>query len=265
MMNGPKFSPTPSFKLFLFLLFPIALGSCKTKSFYQVNEVRNEDQDERMVFENEDLRVEYFLWGEGGNYYFKIKNKNPKSYIWIDSKNSNIVQNGEAASYYDKISIVKKYKKRKRELGEDVIISEREVEVKKGEQRYISLPPESEKLFNQGQISEEPLPALDVDSINTDSLNRYDLTFDKTNSPLKVRNFIYYYKDKDHDKSYVLKNSFYLAEVDLVNEKERKFAQNKYYYHKSETTATFFGAFAGLVGVVGGSAGLIALIAVALS
>lgn len=79
----------------------MAFTSCKS-SFYQVYDVNSsslKQQDNSMVYENNDLKVMYNLWGKNGEVGFIVQNKTDKN-LYVDLNQTFFVLNGEALDYY---------------------------------------------------------------------------------------------------------------------------------------------------------------------
>jgi len=99
------------------LLAPIiffGLTSCKSTEFYQFFKVNSTNGFSRnsksLVFEDENCRVIYDFWWNGGNAGFKIYNKTDEN-IYINMNESFFISNGNAYDYYlnSKTSYSKSY------------------------------------------------------------------------------------------------------------------------------------------------------------
>ena len=79
----------------------LCVTSCKSP-FYQVYEVGTDNlrqQDNSLVYENEDCKVLYNLWSNEGEIKFAIFNKTDKD-IFVNLGQSFFVKNGLATDYY---------------------------------------------------------------------------------------------------------------------------------------------------------------------
>ena len=89
--------------LFFAALITITLASCRTSSFYQVYKVTPDDKitlkENHLVYEDENCKVSYDLWDQGGNIGFAFQNKTDK-YIFLNLEESFFILNGIASNYY---------------------------------------------------------------------------------------------------------------------------------------------------------------------
>lgn len=86
------------------VLITISLASCKSITYYQVYKAEPDNNvsvtsNNKLEYEDENCRISYNLWSNGGNMGFKIFNKTDKNLI-IDLGNSFFIRNGEAYDYY---------------------------------------------------------------------------------------------------------------------------------------------------------------------
>ncbi len=91
-------------KVLMFAIAVIALASCSNKlpMFYQVYEVASPDvktTPDVMVYENQDCRITYNLWANGGNLSFMIQNMTGKD-LYLVMPRSFFILNGVASDYY---------------------------------------------------------------------------------------------------------------------------------------------------------------------
>jgi len=89
--------------VFYLALITIMLTSCVTTSFYQVYSVKpiNESvsKSDLLFFEDENCKITYDLWANGGNIGFNFYNKS-NSKIHIKLNESNFIFNGYAYDYF---------------------------------------------------------------------------------------------------------------------------------------------------------------------
>ena len=84
------------------VIIVVLLSSCAT-TFYQVykttatNKMANKDN--QLVYEDENCKVSYNLWGEGGNIGFRFFNKTDKN-ISLNLEESFFILNGISYNYY---------------------------------------------------------------------------------------------------------------------------------------------------------------------
>ncbi|MEX0596047.1 MAG: hypothetical protein WD512_06055, partial [Candidatus Paceibacterota bacterium] len=91
-------------KLFYTLAISVFVSSCAT-TFYQVYEttpVQSEDylvKDDSIIYEDENCKVTYNFWSDGGNIGFEFYNKTDESII-LNMEESFFIKNGIAYNYY---------------------------------------------------------------------------------------------------------------------------------------------------------------------
>ena len=89
----------------LVMLLAALLSSCAS-TYYQVYETRPlpgtqvERGDGVLVYEDENCRVLYDFWTDGGNAGFAIYNKTGEN-LYVDKSESFFVKNGTAKNYYE--------------------------------------------------------------------------------------------------------------------------------------------------------------------
>ena len=81
----------------------LLLSSCATPSFYQVYNVKSNQKTitktDNLVYEDENCKISYNLWADGGNIGFDIYNKTDNK-IYVNLNESNFILNGFAYDYY---------------------------------------------------------------------------------------------------------------------------------------------------------------------
>ena len=85
----------------------MVLTSACNKTFYQMYETTSEDVNERenyFVYENDDLKISYDLWGENGELRFLIENKTEKN-LYINKRESFFIVNGIAKDYFQNLTV----------------------------------------------------------------------------------------------------------------------------------------------------------------
>lgn len=88
-------------KVAMALVIGLCVTSCKSY-FYQVYDVSSNNlkqQDNSLVYENEDCKVLYNLWSNNGQLKFAFLNKTDKD-IFVNMGQSFYVVNGQAVDYY---------------------------------------------------------------------------------------------------------------------------------------------------------------------
>ena len=81
----------------------LLLSSCATTSFYQVYNVKSAQEtiikSDNLFFEDENCKITYNLWANGGNIGFSFYNKTNEK-IYVNLNESNFILNGFAYDYY---------------------------------------------------------------------------------------------------------------------------------------------------------------------
>ncbi|MFC2128483.1 hypothetical protein ACFLRR_01275 [Bacteroidota bacterium] len=89
--------------LFLVALFALILSSCFPTSYFQVYKVKPTDKTtlygNNMIYEDENCKVFYNLWNDGGNIGFRFYNKTDKN-IYLNLEESFFILNGMANNYF---------------------------------------------------------------------------------------------------------------------------------------------------------------------
>jgi hypothetical protein len=81
----------------------LLMSSCATTSFYQVYNVKPTNESitnvEELFFEDDNCKISYNLWGNGGNIGFNFYNKTDKN-VYVRLNESNFILNGFAYDYF---------------------------------------------------------------------------------------------------------------------------------------------------------------------
>ena len=89
--------------LLLLGLITILFASCTSSAYYQVYKTAYSDKlsikDNELVYEDDNCKVFYNLWTEGGDIGFKLYNKTDKN-IYLNLEESFFILNGIAYDYY---------------------------------------------------------------------------------------------------------------------------------------------------------------------
>lgn len=92
------------FKNFLYTIsIVLIMSSCAKTSFYQVYNVKPNQETitkaETLIFEDENCKISYDLWENGGDVGFDIYNKTEEK-IYVNLNESHFILNGFAYDYY---------------------------------------------------------------------------------------------------------------------------------------------------------------------
>ena len=83
-------------------VFGLVLASCNQSAYYQVYDVEANNlrqKENSLVYENEDCKVLYNLWSDGGDIRFAFHNKTDKD-IFINMGQTFFIVNGQAKDYF---------------------------------------------------------------------------------------------------------------------------------------------------------------------
>ena len=252
--------------LFLAVVATTILSSC-SPTYYQVYEVKSnalKQSDNSLVYENEDLKVLYNLWGAGGTVNFIVQNKTDRD-LFLDMGQSFLIFNGEASDYFQNreytntISMTTSASygvslfsatagfwpntylvpgtqslMAKAMKGSSKSVTTKEKEI-------VCIPANSFKCIKGETVSQNYLVTCDK-KIDYPSRSAVVATYTEANSPSKLRNRISYSFDKNGKGLRQIENDFYLsgitnyskkAAIETVKEKvgcSEIFSRNTYYF-----------------------------------
>jgi hypothetical protein len=90
-------------KIFCVLVTAILISSCATTTFYQVYNVKPVNESitnvEDLFFEDDNCKISYNLWENGGNIGFNFYNKTDKN-VYVRLNESSFILNGFAYDYF---------------------------------------------------------------------------------------------------------------------------------------------------------------------
>jgi hypothetical protein len=206
--------------LILFTLL-IALNGCFAYDNIQVQELRKDDNSENLIFENNDLKISYFVWGQYGQLKTFIYNKSD-SIIKIDLELSHFVENGFAYPFMNNAitsytsSVDNKYVENSL-VGNTLLTNTYSNGIKITNQTIptnsIYIPPKSTKVFNLftfGSIYSNCNLKKATDSSS--------LTFNQSNSPFNYRTLFYYSFNKSESNIQKFENNFWTSKISNLSE-----------------------------------------------
>ncbi len=239
--------------LFLTVLISVSLTSCVSTSFFQVYKATPSDQlvmkDNSIVYEDDNCKVTYNLWSNGGDSGFQFFNKTDKT-IYLNLEESFFIINGLSYNYYrnriftnsksaaattsnyittstsvtglnfldlaqtDKIS----------ETNAADLITASGYSVAYTEEKNVCIPSKTFKIISEYTINESLFRDCDLFKFPT----RKQITtksFTKEQSPLVFSNRIAYSVGKN-DNLIKFENEFYVTEIS--NYPENEFIEWKY-------------------------------------
>ena len=247
-------------KNIIFLSLILLFSSCSTL-YYQVYTGKSDnvkEQNNALVYENDDCQIIYNLWSDGGRSGFIFFNKTDKN-IFVDLNKCFFIKNNKAYDYFlnrssalSQTNEIMAYGSASLKFGEyfdadkytfinsiydpEIISRSASVAKTKGasssftkgisykEKDIICIPPKSFKEINEYFISNE---VLIEDGKMFPKKEPYKFTFDELSTPLKFSNVICYFMDNNND--YIINNDFY---VESIENHSKKSAIKKEIYQK---------------------------------
>ena len=196
--------------LLLTVLTSFLLTSCVSTNFVQVYKAMPSDklvmQDDRIVYEDDNCKVTYYLWSEGGNIGFQFFNKTDKN-IYVKLEESFFILNGIAHNYY-----------------KNRVFTNLDSSISYNEEKDVCIPPNTSKNISEYNINESLFRDCDLFKFPTKK-QITTKSFTKEQSPLVFSNRISYSVGKN-DNLIKFENEFYVTEIS--NYPENEFIEWKY-------------------------------------
>lgn len=248
--------------LVLILLSVFTLISCST--YYQVYSIAPDDDmgiaNDFIIYENDECKVVYDLWEEGGNIGFAFINKTDEN-IFINLDECFFILNGHARDYYKdrkysasaeaaiSLAYIDNFSIKLTGLNTYDLIQSNQIsltdEVKTGvkigydtaysEKRIVCIPPNSFKLFFEYNINKTFYDLCDFNKYPSPK-NIESRTFSEETSPISFSNVISYSRSKleTRDKT-IVHNKFIVSEI--TNYPESEMFEYKYEMHCGEQSS----------------------------
>lgn len=216
---------------FLLLLFvAVFLTSCG--SYVQVFETETTNAsvtENKYIFENDSIKVEYDFWADQGIMQFTIFNKLNKP-IYIDWKKSSYVNDGVKLNYWEDSEVIKSVGSMSTigYLGRYTLknfsfytsTTESSSVVTKSE-RITFIPPKStfkKSSFKLLPIKKLPIRNYDWEELphikdNGKTIKTMVVNYNKGNSPLTFRNFFTFSTTESFEKEVYVDNEFYVSKL----------------------------------------------------
>lgn len=229
------------------LLIAILLTSCVSNSYFQVYKVAPSDKlvvnDSLIFYEDDNCKVSYNLWDEGGNVGFQFFNKTDKA-IYLNLEESFFILNGVSYNYYRNRVFtsstssgtttsrgVTATKSITGVNNSDLIQTNRisatnavglmtssGFSVSYNEEKIVCIPSKTSKIISEYNINESLF--RDCDLFKYPSRNQIKTkTFTKAQSPLVFSNRIAYTIGKN-DNLIKFENEFFVTEISNYPESE---------------------------------------------
>ncbi len=239
-------------RILILAFIVMSLTSCMSWKT-QLSTVSSDVVDEKLIFENEDVKLKYSFWDEGGKLGFTVENKTDGP-IFIDWTHCNFIFNGYAYDFY---SNEEKVDLRTIGVYNTTSVSSTysyDLHVTKSKQwskGTVTKDKESTQIPPNSQIQAKII-GLDFPWLK---IENGEINFPKDNSPLTVRNYLSYSKNSDLTELNYVDNEFWVSSTiqakgnlaDLVINEDQ-------FYNKSEYLDTKKTAIG-----VGGSAAVVVL------
>ncbi|GAB1371286.1 hypothetical protein MASR1M45_13480 [Candidatus Kapaibacterium sp.] len=227
-------------------------------SFYQVLEFESDNvkSNEKVLFyENNDIRIEYNLWSLYGTTTFSIFNKSSEDII-VDLSKSHFILNDFAQTYYQSRTFINSssssigYTSQANKSQTELLLSnlfqtnsnslgsvsqyQNSTSVSIIEEKEIIIPSKSYKIFNGFNIANDPIRSCNIlrfpksnrkwdNSKKTYVVQKSPeamINYDKSQSPIKVKNIICYTKNKNQNIN--IENEFWVKNIRNVNNSDFK-------------------------------------------
>jgi hypothetical protein len=206
------------------LLLTIILTSCASKNYYQVykaNAEKGKPEANGIVFEDDNCRVVYNLWKDGGDIGFGIQNKTSKD-LTLDLTKTFFVINGIAYEYFQNRVFSKSsiflaasstystpYSRYRNTITSVGGTSSSSHGTSYAEKPKLTIPPMTMVLVSEFNITEYRYINCDLRKFPSKKEIK-TLRFEKENSPFIFNNLITYSTATDTIR---LENNFYISEI----------------------------------------------------
>ena len=214
-----------------------ALTSCSDSVWYQVYDVKSSDvikENNVFKFENEDCRITYNMWSDGGNVSYLVYNKTDRNLFLVMPKSFFIV-NGVANDYYSESTYLNTVTSSMASSAQVSIggfinnrlwyptavsrgysvsggvASSRGVETK--EPRLICVPPASSKFIRGFNICDKVYKDCEEVRFNYPKKTSPEVHYTEATTPLSFRNLIAYTFDDDEKDIHYLDHSFWMSSL----------------------------------------------------
>lgn len=228
----------------------LCLTAC-SGGFYQVMEashVPDEDgmgldaQTGRIVFENEEVRVVYNLWANGGTMSFMIANKTDAP-LYIDWGKSHLIHNGLSYDYWEDVEQTTSFyasgsswygvgsSRTTSSPGRSSMSSVAASSAVKNTvssshkhkpKRVVEIPPNSALSVSKFELISEPYYNCDFNWATVNQSKEPRLNFDISTTPLAIRNYITYSATDGFEDTKVIDNGFYVNAIEFFSERRFK-------------------------------------------
>lgn len=234
--------------------------SCQS-TFYQVYEVDTDNlkqQENSLVYENDDCKVLYNLWSNGGEVKFAVLNKTDKD-IFINMGQSFFVKNGLTTDYYQIRTFTKQTFSQDTYIpgttsamratsgiwGDNIYMERAKAtsySVTTNVAEIVCIPAKCYKLFNYCMVNPSWKKTCDRDK-DFPIKNYLVDTYSKATSPMIFKNRIAYGFTKNEAANKHIDNTFWITTITNFSQKaatEKVTEQTECYGQKSTTEQRLF-------------------------
>ena len=205
----------------------VYLSSCNVQRV-QIMSVASDNKMEKregnLVFEDENCKLTYNFWGNGGDMGFRFFNKTNTN-IYVDLGESFVVKNGFSNPYFSNRTFTTTRGVNAKQSNSNTFLSllgvssaassvstSGEYSVSQAESRIVCIPPDAYIVI--ADVNRDVLSDIHRDC---DELGKRELVKDykKENSPFVFKNIISYtIGSDDNADSFIIDNEFYLSRVE---------------------------------------------------
>ena len=236
---------------------------CVPYSYFQVYDIKINDSKNNYIYENNHIKIIYNFWREYGNEDFLVLNKTDSN-LYIDLSKSHLIINNNAYTYYqNKEWSLKKSKTINSGYGNSTssnfyytsnhyvypltksvssynsFSETSEFGTAYKEIKIVVIPPNSQKIISGFRLNKMLYANCDINKFPKHHNNISSINFDENNSPVKYKNYLTYYFEKDNNL--VLTNTFWINKILFVPYND--FYEDKYEINcgeKSMYTVQYF-------------------------
>lgn len=247
----------------LLLLTSIVLSSCATTTYYQVYKAVPDDniiqENDFLIYEDENCEIVYNLWNNGGNIGFIFQNNSDEN-IYLNMEESFFIQNGIAHNYYKNrvfttsesagVSLstgssvadydtddIYGYFVRANRLSASNLLSS-QTSVSFSEEKFICIPSNSAKIIAEYSINRDVIRDCDLLRFPNKEKDINTLRFYKENSPIVFSNRLTYTVGYS-PKPIHITNEFYVSEITNYPRNEIVNSTNEEYCGQKSTVTTY--------------------------
>lgn len=215
----------------LVILFAILMlvSSCEIyEVFTTTSDVLPKDNYNRFYFENDDVKLIYNFWSKGGRFYYTIYNKTDHP-IFVDWAKSNFVKNDIAMDYWKDVEYSTS-KTESKTIGSAIILTDNKTVIGGSKTTEVT---NTKKEKSRPDVQIPPKSAIEVNTFDISHYLTYKkntilagrakhLSYDKTDTPIRFRNYLAYSFDKNLDSLKYIDHDFWTTSIDVMADRDFK-------------------------------------------